>query len=295
MPAQILNGKRIAEQIQQHIRARIDAHVANGHRPPGLAVIMVGNDPASEIYVRNKHLACEKVGIFSQLYQLSPLIPEASLIALIDELNAAPNIDGILVQLPLPAHIDRQNIIESIRPEKDVDGFHPYNLGRLAQQSPLLRPCTPFGIMELLKTTEIDLKGLTATVVGTSNIVGLPMLLELLIAGCTVTACHRLTTNLPLAVQNADLLIVAAGSPELIKGEWVKPGAIIIDVGMNRMDNGQLVGDVEFEQAKSRAAYITPVPGGVGPMTVTALLTNTLYAYKTLHLKTSPIVKMENQ
>jgi methylenetetrahydrofolate dehydrogenase (NADP+)/methenyltetrahydrofolate cyclohydrolase len=283
MPAQILNGTVIAEKIQLRIKQRIESYLAQDKRAPGLAVVLVGDAPASEIYVSRKLAACQKVGIVSQDYRLNATTSQTELIKLIDELNNDPTVDGILVQLPLPDHITTQPVLEQIRIDKDVDGFHPYNLGRLAQKKPRLRPCTPAGIMALLKSIPIDLKGIDATVVGVSNIVGRPMVLELLMAGCTVTACHKFTRDLKKAVENADLLIVAAGHPSLIKGAWIKPGAIVIDVGMNRMDNGQLTGDVEFEIASARASFITPVPGGVGPMTVATLLSNTLYAYEILH------------
>lgn len=280
MPAQILNGTLIAEHIRQNISQRIKNYLAQGKRAPGLAVVLLGEAPASEIYVKRKLAACEKVGIVSQYHRLSASTSQTELIKLIDKLNNDHTTDGILIQLPLPDHIATQPVLEQIRIDKDVDGFHPYNLGRLAQKKPCLRPCTPAGIMELLKSTHIDLKGLDATVVGVSNIVGRPMVLELLMAGCTVTAAHLFTRNLKKTVENADLLVVAAGHPGLIKGDWIKPGAIVIDVGMNRMDNGQLMGDVEFEGAKARAGFITPVPGGVGPMTVATLLLNTLTAYE---------------
>jgi len=286
MSAQILNGNLIAAKIHQQIADRVREHVSQGRRAPGLAVILVGQDPASEIYVRNKHLACEKVGIFSQVFNLDSTVTQADLLKLIDGLNLDPKIDGILIQAPFPAQIDAQAIIERVRCDKDVDGFHPYNLGRLAQKCPILKPCTPAGIMELLKSTGTALAGLEATVVGVSNIVGRPMILELLMASCTVTACHLQTRDLRKAIESADLVVAAAGSPELIKGVWIKPGAIVIDVGMNRVDNGHLVGDVEFEAAKQRASFITPVPGGVGPMTVATLLSNTLSAYETHQFKT---------
>jgi methylenetetrahydrofolate dehydrogenase (NADP+)/methenyltetrahydrofolate cyclohydrolase len=280
MPAHILNGTVIADKIQQEIRERITGYLAQGKRAPGLAVILIGNNPASEIYVSRKLAACKSVGIVSQDYRLATTTTQTELTKLIDKLNNDHTIDGILIQLPLPSHIPSESVLEQIRIDKDVDGFHPYNLGRLLQKQPRLRPCTPAGIMTLLESTQIDLKGLDATVVGVSNIVGRPMLLELLMAGCTVTACHRFTKNLKKAVENAHILVVAAGSPGLIKGDWIKPGAIVIDVGINRVDNGQLTGDVEFESAKDRAGFITPVPGGVGPMTVATLLSNTLYAYE---------------
>ncbi len=276
--AKILDGKAIAETIYQKIALRIAERHKLGIRAPGLAVILVGEDPASQVYVKNKLLACKKVGIESRACILSATLSEQKLLELIDELNNDPMIDGILVQLPLPTHIDSSRIVESILPSKDVDGFHPYNIGRLCQKRPLLRPCTPFGIMQLLEHTGINIKGLNATVVGVSNIVGRPMLLELLQAGCTVTACHRFTKNLEMHVSQAELLVVAVGKPQLIPGNWIKPGAIVIDVGMNRGENGRFSGDVEFSIAKERAAWITPVPGGVGPMTVATLLQNTLYA-----------------
>jgi methylenetetrahydrofolate dehydrogenase (NADP+)/methenyltetrahydrofolate cyclohydrolase len=283
MTAHILNGKAIAEKIQSAIKLEIASYVSHGQRVPGLAVICIGNDPASEIYVRNKHLACRKVGIRSHSFNLSNAVTEATLLNLVDELNEDPNIDGILIQLPLPSSFTISTIVERIRPEKDVDGFHPYNLGRLAQRNPLLRPCTPAGIMTLLETTGVALAGLNATVIGISNIVGRPMILELLMAGCTVTACHRLTKELSQFVKQADILIAAAGKADLIKGDWIKDKAIVIDVGTNRLPNGQVVGDVQFEEAEKRASYITPVPGGVGPMTVATLLQNTLSAYQALN------------
>jgi len=286
MPAQILNGKALAQNIQHQIIDAIQKYLKRGFRAPKLAVILIGHNPASEIYVRNKYQACLQVGINSKIFTLEASITEQYLLELIDQLNNDQTVDGILVQLPLPEHIASHAIIEQIRPDKDVDGFHPYNLGRLAQKRPLLRPCTPAGIMQLLETTQIELRGLNATVVGASNIVGRPMLLELLSAECTVTICHKQTRNLEKMVQEADLLVAAAGSPGLIKGDWIKTNAIVIDVGMNRMDNGALVGDIEFEKAKLRASWITPVPGGVGPMTVANLLTNTLFAYEALYLKT---------
>lgn len=280
MPAKILNGALIAEQIQEHVSQRIKNYLAEGKRAPGLAVVLLGETPASAIYVKRKLAACEKVGIISQHHLLPASTRQTELIKLVDKLNNDPTIDGILIQLPLPEHIATQSVLEQIRMDKDVDGFNPYNLGRLAQKHPRLRPCTPAGIMTLLESISVDLKGMEATVVGVSNIVGRPMVLELLMKGCTVTACHRFTRDLKKAVENADLLVVAAGHPGLIKGDWIKPGTIVIDVGMNRMDNGQLIGDVEFEGAKQRASFITPVPGGVGPMTVATLLSNTLYAYE---------------
>lgn len=280
MSAQLIDGKQIALNLRDKIASLIQDHLAAGRRAPALAVILVGQDPASEVYVRNKHLACEKAGITSHSLSLSASTSQAELEALIDKLNADTDIDGILLQLPLPKHLDANPLLERILPNKDVDGFHPYNLGRLAQRQPLLRPCTPKGIMTLLKILNINLKGLKATVVGASNIVGRPMALEILLAGCTVTSTHRFTKDLAAEVASADLVVVGVGIPGLVKGEWIKPGAIVIDVGINRLDNGSLVGDVEFAPAQERASWITPVPGGVGPMTVATLLENTLQAYE---------------
>lgn len=280
MPAKILDGKAIAESLQNEIAADIRKNYQNP--APGLAVVLVGNDPASEIYVRNKIAACQKVGIHSKKYPLPQTTSQADLLKLIDELNQDDTIHGILVQLPLPPQIETPAIVERIHPNKDVDGFHPFNLGRLAQRRPNLRPCTPAGIMTLLAHTKLKLTGLNATVVGVSNIVGRPMILELLMADCTVTACHSKTENLEKFVEQADILVTAVGKPGLIKAKWVKSGSILIDVGMNRLEDGRLVGDLEFEQAKEKAAWITPVPGGVGPMTVTTLLQNTLIAYQRL-------------
>lgn len=275
MTAQIIDGKAIAQSIRTQIKNDVSARSKKGLRAPGLAVILVGDDPASKIYVQNKRKACEEVGFYSCSYDLDDNTSEAELLELIDECNNNPNIDGILVQLPLPAHIDDAKVIEQINPNKDVDGFHPYNLGRLAQRIPVLRPCTPMGIMELIKYTGVDTYGLDAVIIGASNIVGRPMALELLLAGCTTTVCHKFTKNLEQKVKQADLLVVAVGIPNLILGDWIKPGAIVIDVGINRLKNGKLVGDVEFDVARKHASYITPVPGGVGPMTIACLLQNT--------------------
>jgi len=283
MTAQLIDGKVIAASLRQQIAQRVAERRQQGLRAPGLAVILVGNDPASQVYVSHKRKDCEEVGFLSQAYDLPANTSQADLLTLIDRLNEDPNIDGILVQLPLPEHLDSSLLLERIRPDKDVDGFHPYNIGRLAQRIPLLRPCTPKGIMALLESTGIDLYGLNATVVGASNIVGRPMALELLLAGCTVTVTHRFTKDLAGHVGRADLLVVAAGKPGLVKGEWIKPGAIVIDVGINRQEDGKLVGDVEYEPALERAAWITPVPGGVGPMTRAGLLENTLHAAEHLH------------
>ncbi len=285
MSAQLIDGKSIAAQIRQSVKQEVQRLLAAGLRAPGLAVIQVGHDPASEVYVANKRKSCQDVGFVSKAYDLPADTSQTQLLALIDQLNEDPEIDGILVQLPLPAGIDPETVIERIHPDKDVDGFHPYNIGRLAVRLPLLRSCTPLGIITLLKSTGIDIRGKEAVVVGASNIVGRPMSLELLLAGCTVTTCHRFTQNLHAHVARADVLVVAVGKPGLVKGEWVKPGAIVIDVGITRNAQGKLVGDVDFDAAKERAAWITPVPGGVGPMTVATLLQNTLYATEQLHAK----------
>lgn len=278
MAAQIIDGKAIAANLRNTIKDSIAQRRACHQRPPGLAVVLVGSDPASQVYVGSKRRACGEAGIFSKSFDLSADTTQAALLALLDKLNADPAIDGILVQLPLPGHINTETIIERIHPDKDVDGFHPYNIGRLALRLPALRPCTPHGVMTLLASTGQNLKGKEAVVVGASNIVGRPMSLELLLAGCTVTICHRFTQNLNIHVQRADIMVVAVGKPGFIKGEWIKPGATVIDVGINRNSAGQIVGDVEFDSAAQRAAWITPVPGGVGPMTVATLLQNTLYA-----------------
>lgn len=278
MTAQIINGKAIAENLLDSIKARINNRLQANKRAPGLAVVLVGADPASSIYVRNKRLACDKVGIISTAYDLPATTTETELLSLIAKLNADSNIDGILVQLPLPAHINDEHIVESISPNKDVDGFHPFNIGRLAIRQPTLRSCTPFGVIKMLNSLNIDLMGLDAVVVGVSNHVGRPMALELLLAGCTVTSCHRHTKDLSKAIMNADLVVAAAGKPGLIKGNWIKPGAIVIDIGINRLADGTIAGDVDFNVAKTRASLITPVPGGVGPMTVATLMENTLLA-----------------
>ena len=276
MTAQIISGKAIAENLLNSIKERINLRLESNKRAPGLAVILIGGDPASSIYVRNKRLACEKVGIRSVAYDLPATTTEAELLALIAQLNNDDSIDGILVQAPLPSQIKDEHIIEAISPDKDVDGFHPYNIGRLAVRQPTLRSCTPFGVIKMLQATNINLMGLNAVVVGVSNHVGRPMGLELLLAGCTVTSCHRHTKNLSQIVSEADLVVAAAGKPGLIKGEWIKPGAIVIDIGINRLADGSIAGDVDFNAAKERAGWISPVPGGVGPMTVATLMENTL-------------------
>ena len=278
MTAQILSGSAVSEQLRVRIKARVDARLARGLSTPGLAVILVGTDAASQVYVRNKRRGCAEVGFHSELHELAADTTQDDLLSLIDRLNADDAIHGILVQLPLPKHIDEETIIEAIVPDKDVDGFHPYNVGRLALRLPRLRPCTPRGIMTLLEHIQQPFKGQHAVIVGASNIVGRPMALELLLAGATVTVCHRFTQDLRRHVEAADILIVAVGKPRFLPGEWVNPGAVVLDVGMNRLDDGSLCGDVDFEAAAKRASWITPVPGGVGPMTVTTLLENTLQA-----------------
>lgn len=283
MTAQLIDGKTIAARLRQQIAQRVAERRQQGLRIPGLAVILVGSDPASQVYVAHKRKDCEEVGFISQAHDLPASTRQDELLALIDRLNQDPAIDGILVQLPLPAHLDASLLLERISPDKDVDGFHPYNIGRLAQRIPLLRPCTPKGIMTLLESTGADLYGMDAVVVGASNIVGRPMALELLLAGCTVTVTHRFTKDLAGHVGRADLVVVAAGKPGLVKGEWIKEDAIVIDVGINRQEDGKLVGDVEYEPALQRASWITPVPGGVGPMTRACLLENTLHAAEHLH------------
>ena len=279
MPAQLINGKSIAKQVRENVASQVEAITAAGKRPPGLAVIKVGHDPASGVYVANKRKACDEVGFVDKAHDLPANITQQQLLDLVDTLNQDPEVDGILVQLPLPAGLNAEEVLERIRPDKDVDGFHPYNIGRLVQRMPALRPCTPKGIMTLIESTKRPAKGLDAVIVGASNIVGRPMSLELLLAGCTVTTCHKFTQDLKSHVKRADILVVAVGKAEFIPGDWIKPGAIVIDVGINRQADGSLVGDVEFEVAKERAGWITPVPGGVGPMTVASLIENTLEAY----------------
>ena len=283
MTAQLIDGKAIAARLRQQIAQRVIERRQQGLRIPGLAVILVGSDPASQVYVAHKRKDCEEVGFISRAYDLDSNTSQSDLLRLIDNLNEDSSVDGILVQLPLPAHLDASQLLERIHPDKDVDGFHPFNIGRLAQRMPVLQPCTPKGIMTLLHNTGRDLHGLHAVVVGASNIVGRPMALELLLAGCTTTVTHRFTSDLPNHVRQADIVVVAVGKPGLVKGEWIKEGAIVIDVGINRLADGRLVGDVEFEPAAARASWITPVPGGVGPMTRACLLENTLYAAEKLH------------
>lgn len=280
MSAQIIDGKAIAAAIRGEIKAEIERRKTANQTVPGLAVVMVGEDPASAVYVRNKRKACEEIGMASVAYDLPDTTTQQDLVALIDDLNADPKIHGILVQLPLPPHMDAETIIERIKAKKDVDGFHPYNIGRLALRMPVLRSCTPRGVMTLLERSAISVRGMDTLVVGASNHVGRPMGLELLLAGATVTTCHRFTQDLANHVSKADLLVAAVGKPGIIKGEWIKPGAIVIDIGINRLPSGKLVGDIEFEAASQRAGWITPVPGGVGPMTVATLMQNTLEAMR---------------
>ena len=278
MTAQIMDGKTVAEALLISVKSKVLARVNADKRAPCLAVVLVGVDPASAIYVRNKRLACEKVGIKSIAYDIPISTSQADLFDLIDNLNTDLAVDGILVQSPLPSHVNEDLLIEHISPLKDVDGFHPYNIGKLAIRQPALRSCTPFGVIKLLQAYNIELMGLDAVIVGVSNHVGRPMALELLLAGCTITSCHRHTKDLAGHVKNVDLVVAAAGKRGLIKGDWIKPGAVVIDIGINRMDDGKITGDVEFELAKERASFITPVPGGVGPMTVATLMENTLLA-----------------
>ena len=278
MTASVLNGNRIARKLREEISAAVSARLAEGLRPPGLAVILVGNDPASEVYVKHKRKDCEEVGFISSLQHMDARTGQEELEATIAALNEREDVDGILLQLPLPPQLNAQKILELIDPHKDVDGFHPYNLGRLAVREPALRPCTSKGVMMLLEETGVPILGLDATIVGASNHVGRPMGLELLLAGCSVTTVHRFSRDVRAHVQHADILVSAVGKPGIIRGDWIKPGAIVIDVGITRGDDGKLHGDVEYEAASERAAWITPVPGGVGPMTRIAMLQNTLEA-----------------
>lgn len=280
MSAKILDGKAIAAELRASIKTEVDQLISQGKQRPGLAVILVGENPASQVYVRNKKNACKEAGFNDFAYDLPASTSQEALLSLIDELNQRNDVHGILVQLPLPDHINPETVIERITPSKDVDGFHPYNVGRLATRMTKLAPCTPHGVMTMLSKTGIGLRGLNAVVVGASNIVGVPMALELLNARATVTICHSATKDLPKVVSEADLVVVGVGIPEMVKGEWIKPGAIVIDVGINRMDDGRLCGDVEFAASQERASWITPVPGGVGPMTIATLLQNTLQVAK---------------
>lgn len=278
MVAKLIDGKTFAAKIKTHIAAEISTRKSQGFAEPCLAVILVGDNPASHIYVRNKRQACEEVGIKSIYHSLPSTVHENDLKALIQQLNDDPTVNGILLQLPLPEHINSDALLELIDPNKDVDGFHPYNLGRLAQRRPALRSCTPYGIMMLLDSIHETYKNRHAVIIGASNIVGRPMALELLLAGSTITICHRFTKDLSYFVKQADILVAAVGIPSLIKGDWIKPGATVIDVGINRLSDGSIIGDVEFTVAKEKADWITPVPGGVGPMTTATLLKNTLSA-----------------
>jgi methylenetetrahydrofolate dehydrogenase (NADP+)/methenyltetrahydrofolate cyclohydrolase len=283
MSAKIIDGKAIAQQVRSEVAARVRQRIQQGKRAPGLAVVLVGEDPASQIYVGSKSRACEEVGFLSKSFKLPSSVNDAELLALIDQLNADATIDGILVQLPLPAHIDKTTVLERIHPDKDVDGFHPYNIGHLCQRTPKLQPCTPRGIVTMLQHIGIQTSGLNAVVVGASNIVGRPMAMELLLLGCTTTITHSQTIDLEDHVRRADLVVAGVGKPGFVKGEWIKPGAVVIDVGINRLDSGKVVGDVEFDGAAQRASWITPVPGGVGPMTVATLIQNTLDACEKYH------------
>ncbi|MBA5249685.1 MAG: bifunctional methylenetetrahydrofolate dehydrogenase/methenyltetrahydrofolate cyclohydrolase FolD [Gammaproteobacteria bacterium] len=272
----IIEGKKIADDLRQNIADQ----VAKLQRKPGLAVILVGTDPASAVYVRNKDNACKEAGFYSEKINKPADITQTELLAEVERLNNDDKIDGILVQLPLPKHLNTNQVIEAINPTKDVDGFHSENIGKLVQNRPFLRPCTPKGIMTMLATTGIDLVGKNCVVVGASNIVGRPMALELLNARATVTICNSKTQNLSDKINNADLIVVAVGNPQFIKGKWIKTGAVVIDVGINKLENNTLVGDVDFDSAEKVAGWITPVPGGVGPMTIATLLENTLTAYQ---------------
>ncbi len=276
MTANIIDGKLIASELRSNLKQRVITLKSQGCKTPGLAVILVGEDPASQVYVKSKRKACKEVGIESFSHDLPIDTTQQQLLDLINKLNNDDAVHGILVQLPLPAHINSDTVTETINPNKDVDGFHPYNIGRLVVRMPKLRPCTPRGIMTLLESTGVKLTGKNAVVVGASNNVGRPMMLELLLAACTVTTTHRFTNNLQDHIEAADIVVVCVGKPNLFPSEWIKPGAIVIDVGINRLDNGSLVGDVDYAVAKQRAGWITPVPGGVGPMTVATLLQNTV-------------------
>jgi len=283
MSAQRIDGNAVSKQLRENVAQQIAQRIDAGKRAPGLAVILVGCDAASEVYVGKKRQACESIGINSVAHDLPSDTDEATLLGLIDELNEDDTIDGILVQLPLPEHLDSTKLLERINPKKDVDGFHPYNVGRLVQRMPVLRSCTPAGIMTLLKEYDIDVKGKHAVIVGSSNIVGRPMSMELLLAGSTITVCHRFTEDLKHHVEQADVLVVAVGKIGIVDASWIKPGAVVIDVAINRLESGKLTGDLDFEAASERASFITPVPGGVGPMTVATLMENTLYACENFH------------
>ena len=284
MTAKLLDGKATAKQIHKEIATGVQTRLAQGLRAPGLAVIIIGENPASKVYVTAKLKACAEVGIISKNFDLPTKTTEQELLRIIEQLNADTTIDGILVQAPLPKHINTEKVFETIKPDKDVDGFHPYNLGRLALTQPILAPCTPRGIMTLLKRNiALNLEGVNAVIIGHSNVVGKPMALELLAANTTVTVCNAFTDDIKQHIAKADLLIVATGVPHLVKGDWIKAGAIVIDVGITRLPDGELIGDVEFNVAKEKASWITPVPGGVGPMTIATLMENTLFAANKLH------------
>jgi methylenetetrahydrofolate dehydrogenase (NADP+) / methenyltetrahydrofolate cyclohydrolase len=283
MVAQIIDGVAVSKALQQEIIAAINARKAKGLRMPGLAVVIVGENPASKIYVGKKRQMCHTLGMISKDFNLPDNTPEAQLLQLVDDLNNDPVVDGILIQLPLPKHIDSTKVLERIKPDKDVDGFHPYNVGRLSIGESVLRPCTPKGIVTLLKSTGQDLRGKSAVIIGASNIVGKPMAMELINARCTTTVCRSTTKDIASYAREADILVSATGVPLMVKGDWIKEGAIVIDVGMNKSPEGKLCGDVDFAAAKERAGWITPVPGGVGPMTIITLMENTLYAANELH------------
>ena len=280
MTARLIDGKAIALALRNDIKAAVTTLREQGRRAPGLAVVLVGADPASQIYVRHKHQACEAAGMHSVVHMLPADSSEADVMQVVHQLNNDPAIDGILVQLPVPKQIRGKAVIDAIAVEKDVDGFNPENFGLLAQRTPRLRPCTPYGVIKMLEHEQIDVTGLDAVVIGQSNIVGRPMALELLMKGATVTICHSQTKDLPGHVKRADLVVAGIGKPEYVRGEWIKPGAIVIDVGLNRLETGKIVGDVEFDAAAAKASWITPVPGGVGPMTIAMLMQNTLEAYQ---------------
>ncbi|WP_376695450.1 bifunctional methylenetetrahydrofolate dehydrogenase/methenyltetrahydrofolate cyclohydrolase FolD [Wenzhouxiangella sp. EGI_FJ10305] len=277
-PAHNLDGRAVADRLIGNVADAVSHHVDEGGRPPGLAVILVGDDPASEIYVNNKIRACERAGMVSSTHRLAHGVGRSELLALIDALNRDQSVDGILVQLPLPAHLDERAVTRRIAPEKDVDGFHPVNMGRLALRDPGLRPCTPRGVMTLLAAHDIDTKGMNALVVGASNIVGRPLALELLLAGATVSIAHRFTRDLQAHVERAQVLCVAVGKPGIVDPAWIAEGAIVVDIGINRGEDGKLHGDLDYPAAASRAGWVTPVPGGVGPMTVATLMQNTAEA-----------------
>ncbi|TVS13176.1 MAG: bifunctional methylenetetrahydrofolate dehydrogenase/methenyltetrahydrofolate cyclohydrolase FolD [Wenzhouxiangella sp.] len=276
--ARILDGRSVADRLVGNVADAVASHVNRGGRPPGLAVVLVGDDPASRVYVGNKIKACKRAGILSRSYPLQHGVGRGELLALIDALNEDPEIDGILVQLPLPAHLDEKAVTARIVPSKDVDGFHPVNMGRLALRDPGLRPCTPRGVMTLLRANGIDVKSRDVLVVGASNIVGRPLALEMLLAGATVNVAHRFTRNLKRHVEKAEMVCVAVGKPDIVQSEWIAEDSIVVDIGISRDARGRIRGDLDFEACAGRAAWITPVPGGVGPMTVATLMQNTAEA-----------------